>query len=407
MNNTVSIILPTYNRKYILERAIDSVIGQTYRNWELIIVDDASTDGTDLFLETYSDTRIRYIRNSERKGANYCRNYGVKESRGSYIAFLDSDNYWAENKLELQMQVLENSDDNIALTFCKELVIDGSIKYFVPDTDCFETEIGENLYDRNVIDTSTVLMKRKCFNEVGGFDEQMPRLQDWELFFRTLNIYGYKCVYIAECLSYNEQMQDSISKDVKKYIDASLYFWNKYPDYFGNSEGILQRIRDMFAIAKGEECYICQKICEIYVGDSKVLQKIVFEWNERWVEFNKQRRLYSLLYTWKLKNEQRDGKSLFYDLFQDRNITIAIYGLGGWGELFYQEIKELPVRILYGVDKKVSEFHSLLIKKPTEELERADYLVVTVFREYEKIKESLQHSFQGEIISIEMLIRQA
>ena len=103
----VSIIMPTYNRAYIIERAIVSVIHQTYEDWELIIVDDASKDNTREIVKKYISNKILYFENFENKGSNESRNIGVRNAKGEYIAFLDSDNYWPENRLELQISGIE------------------------------------------------------------------------------------------------------------------------------------------------------------------------------------------------------------------------------------------------------------------------------------------------------------
>ncbi len=95
----ISVIIPTYNRGYIIKRAIDSVINQTFDDWELIIVDDGSDDNTNEIVNDYKDDRIKYIRNRDRKGACYSRNLGMQNAMGEYFCFLDSDCIWRENFL--------------------------------------------------------------------------------------------------------------------------------------------------------------------------------------------------------------------------------------------------------------------------------------------------------------------
>lgn len=403
-NNLISIVLPTYNRGYVLEKAINSVINQTYDNWELIVVDDASVDNTKDVMGRFSDSRIKYICESQNRGANYCRNLGVNNSKGNYIAFLDSDNYWEKNKLEVQLKEINAAEDDVAFVFCKEIVCDGLKQYYVPIQDYSEEEISNLLFKENIIDTSTVLIKKACFVQVGGFDEKMPRIQDWELFFRIINVYRYKVKYISKCLNSNILQKNSISKDGKKLRDAIFYFLNKYPDKFNNAELIRTHIRRAFSVENYEDqCKLCEKIYQNYSCNADVMKGLM---QDLLMQLHKQKKFFSLLYDWKLKGlEQMDD--LFNNYFNKEEMEIAIYGLGKWGELIYHELKKYPVNILYGIDREVLEFHSLQVKKPTDELEKVDFIIVSTFWEFEEIKMELQKKYQGEIISIETLIREA
>lgn len=415
-NNLISVILPTYNRGYIIEKAIASVICQTYENWELIVVDDASADDTWKVMEQYKDKRIKYIREKENRGANYCRNIGVKHSEGAYIAFLDSDNYWEKDKLEIQVKEIRKTEENVALVFCNEMIDFEGRQYIFPEHwNHLEMDIGATLFERNIIDTNTAMVKRECFDQAGGFDEKMPRIQDWEFFFRLVNICGYKAVYIPKCLNNNIIQQNSITKQGKKYVDAIFHMLGKYPECFHSAELIEHHIRDAFGYAPGEEAYICGKICETYSCKPGLLQDIMQKMIEQIKKLReqfreqqlRQRDFYSLLYEWKLKSGEAMEKALASEVSGKKDIRIAIYGLGKWGELFYEEIKETPIQIVYGIDKEAEEFHSIVIKKPDDDLEEVDLIIVTVFREYEKIREELQEKYPGKIISIKSLIQQA
>lgn len=99
----VSIVIPTYNRARFLGRLVRSVLNQTYKNFEVIVADDASTDDTAEIIKTFKDDRIRYIRHESNAGAAAARNTGIKASRGEYVAFQDSDDEWLPEKLEKQM----------------------------------------------------------------------------------------------------------------------------------------------------------------------------------------------------------------------------------------------------------------------------------------------------------------
>lgn len=406
-NVLISIILPTYNRGYIIAKAIDSVISQTYKKWELIIVDDASTDDTRMVIGKYTDCRIKYIYNTENKGANYCRNLGVTLSRGKYISFLDSDNFWERDKIRIQLEKIIHTGDHVGLIFCRELVRNGPYKYFVPDEEVELGKIKKTLCEKNIIDTNTVIIKKECFDTVGGFDEKMPRLQDWEFFFRVINVYNYQVIYISDCLNSNIIQTDSISMDDKKYVDAMLYFLQKHFNIFLeylNFEKLIHFIlADILMSEHVEQAYVIEKIYETF-GNNKLITQSLILYLTR--QLSRKNKFYSLLYTWKIKNNQTEESSLLLKYFQGKGTVIAIYGLGKWGELFYEEIKKTQVHIMYGIDKNIKEFHGLSIKKPTDKLEKVDFIVVTVFQEFEKIKSELEKNYHGKIVSIETLINQ-
>lgn len=122
MNELVSIIMPSYNTGKFIKKTINSVINQTYNNWELIIVDDGSTDNTDEVVRAIKDDRIKYIKNKVNKGAAISRNIALREAKGRWIAFLDSDDLWKEDKLEKQIKFME--DNNYYFSYTNYIEID-------------------------------------------------------------------------------------------------------------------------------------------------------------------------------------------------------------------------------------------------------------------------------------------
>lgn len=116
MNDLVSIIMPSYNTERFIADSIQSVLNQTYQNWELIIVDDCSTDNTDTVVASFTDSRIRYLKNDVNSGAAVSRNRALREAKGKWIAFLDSDDLWAPEKLEKQIKFMEENDYHFSYT---------------------------------------------------------------------------------------------------------------------------------------------------------------------------------------------------------------------------------------------------------------------------------------------------
>lgn len=126
MNDLVSIIMPSYNTGACISESIQSVQAQTYKNWELIIVDDCSTDDTDTVIQSFlADSRIRYLKNENNSGAAVSRNYALREAKGKWIAFLDSDDLWMPDKLEKQIGFMEANGYRFSYTGYCEMDIDG------------------------------------------------------------------------------------------------------------------------------------------------------------------------------------------------------------------------------------------------------------------------------------------
>lgn len=122
----VSIIMPSYNTASFIEETIQSVLNQTYTNWELIIVDDCSTDNTDEVLENFKDSRIRYFKNDKNSGAAVSRNKALREARGQWIAYLDSDDLWMPEKLEKQIHFMETNGYAFSYTNYEEIDVNGN-----------------------------------------------------------------------------------------------------------------------------------------------------------------------------------------------------------------------------------------------------------------------------------------
>ena len=121
MNKLVSIIMPNYNCEKFVEETIKSVINQTYINWELLFVDDCSTDNSVAIVESFNDSRIRILKNEKNSGAAVSRNYALRETKGDYIAFLDSDDIWFPNKLESQIKFMEENGYKFTYTKYEEI----------------------------------------------------------------------------------------------------------------------------------------------------------------------------------------------------------------------------------------------------------------------------------------------
>ncbi len=187
----VSVIIPTYNRKAYVQQAIDSVLAQTYPHYEIIVVDDGSTDGTGEALAARYGDRITYHW-QENQGESAARNWGINIAKGEYIAFLDSDDLWYPNKLEVQVEWL-NGRKNIGFLTCLGEAIDSEGE-LVPELGFGQKALYspltyEQLYkDYNVGSPSCVVVPKPVLEKAGGFDERIRYGEDWDLFLKIAAI---------------------------------------------------------------------------------------------------------------------------------------------------------------------------------------------------------------------------
>ncbi|HTM10321.1 MAG TPA: glycosyltransferase [Verrucomicrobiae bacterium] len=178
----VSVIIPTYNRRAMLSDAIDSVIRQTYGDWELIVVDDGSTDGTADDVRARMHASVRLIA-QRRRGVAAARNLGVRSSHGNYIAFLDSDDFWLPRKLERQIDFMQATAAQISQT--EELWIRNGIrvnpkkKHRKSSGDVFRASL-----ELCLVSPSAVMLTRNLFDHAGRFDESFPVCEDYDLWLR-------------------------------------------------------------------------------------------------------------------------------------------------------------------------------------------------------------------------------
>jgi glycosyltransferase involved in cell wall biosynthesis len=180
--NFISIVIPTYNRASFLKEAIDSVLSQTYRNFELIVVDDGSTDDTPKLFSSYDD-KIRVITQAN-QGPSASRNRGIKAAKGDWIAFLDSDDGWKPDKLEKQVQFIK---DNPEIKICQTEEIwirNGKRVNPRKKHEMHSGWIYEECLPLCIVSPSSVMIHRGVFEKVGLFDETMLACEDYDLWLR-------------------------------------------------------------------------------------------------------------------------------------------------------------------------------------------------------------------------------
>lgn len=191
----VSVIIPAYNRADLLRRSIDSVLAQTYRNFEVIIVDDASSDNTAEVVEGFQDSRVRYLCHESNKGAPTARNTGINAARAEFIAFQDSDDVWKPDKLTKQMARFD-ANPSLAVVYCGLLRHDNGRTTYIPDRriKTRKGDIFRALLHGNFVSTQTLVVRRSALAQIGGFVKDLPRYQDWELAIRLSRVYPFDLV---------------------------------------------------------------------------------------------------------------------------------------------------------------------------------------------------------------------
>ncbi len=248
----VSVIIPTYNRINYLQIAIESVLGQIYKNYELIVIDDGSTDSTrEVIREKYGD-KVIYIW-QENQGESSARNHGVSIAKGEYIAFLDSDDIWHPNKLLTQVSALNNSDNRGAvLAYSSGWVIDENgysirsepvgVEKSGQKLDIDDLRVGPKIFGP----ASNMLIKSNYIKEIGGFDATIRFGEDWDLVIH-LRSKGY-FVYINQPLFYirihgNSQQGIPQAQLLSIYLQDMLTIVQKNAHllFFGDPVGLNKR----------------------------------------------------------------------------------------------------------------------------------------------------------------------
>ena len=234
----VSIILPTYNRSLFIKSAIQSALEQTYADYELIVVDDGSTDDTVSLVKEFTDDRLIYVAHNQNKGAAAARNTGMRLSRGQYIAFLDSDDTWHRQKLEKQIQFLMSQPELGGCVTSYRLVFE---KYSIIREVLIEDDFyKQSLRGCNLSPGTTLLFRKDCLEKVGFQNEILKRFEDWEWQIRFARCYkwqrvpvvladiraghtvNFKTVKHALCLF--ENLITEVSVKNKKIIKMAIYY---------------------------------------------------------------------------------------------------------------------------------------------------------------------------------------
>ncbi len=226
-----SVVITTKNRKKLLENAIQSVLAQTVTDIECIVVDDASTDGTQ---EAYAnDSRVIYVRidAKDSRGGNYARNQGVARATGEYIAFLDDDDVWLPNKLEKQLALCQEHPGSVI--FCgrtfKRVSSEGEKLHVVIPPQKFSGDLSRLIRTTYVTSTSCLFFPRLLLDKVGNFDEKLTFWQEYELCIRLAQVAEFHFVpeALVTCLD-EVNVKARVSNNVLNWKENTSYIRNKH-----------------------------------------------------------------------------------------------------------------------------------------------------------------------------------
>lgn len=330
MEPLVSVIIPVYNREDTILRALNSVLMQTYSNIEVIIVDDCSTDRTVQIIENCKDSRVNLVCLLSNSGANAARNRGIEHARGRFIAFQDSDDEWMVNKLEKQVRYMLKAD--VAVSYCPYILYENEQCYIIPNNykncDYYEHNTVEILKKHNIVGTPTIVVNREVFSEIGMFDEDMNRFQDYEFVIRLSK--KFKLGYIGEPLvkayrtansitANNKVLADVYVKLLERHIDFLdfenfLYTYFENCDLYQDSNLYTKNVDEILAVVRRYEKENCGKFCDCT----------------------------TIRYLYEKLGAVSDIMSEWYCFFEEhvRTREFAIYGAGVYGYKAYKTLKK-------------------------------------------------------------------
>jgi len=212
---TVSVVIPTYNRARTVGQAIRSVLDQTFQDWELIIVDDGSSDETRSVVAGFRDLRLSFHRLDRNRGQSAARNHGISVARGVYVAFLDSDDLWYPEKLARDVETFEAGGEAIGLVYCGKELYDAGDHFLGRRQPTLAGEVYHELLGGDFIGScSRVALRRTILERVGGFDDSLPSYEDWDLWIRVARVSKVAALpyYLVRRRLSGSQISDSLRR---------------------------------------------------------------------------------------------------------------------------------------------------------------------------------------------------
>lgn len=281
----VSIVIPAFNAEKYIRESIDSILTQTFKNYEIIVVDDGSTDGTRIIIQqSYPSVRYFLQKNG---GPAKARNVGIKEARGEYIAFLDADDFWLPTKLEKQIQYF-NQHPEVSFIFTENSMFDekGIVRHTLQKRDrLLKRDIVRSIFMSSYLATPTVIVRKTVFEEVGYFEENLFAAEDDNMWMRIAM--KFKVGLIDEPLTMVRINRGSLThnmENIKRGVIGHLELLEKkYPDIERHLGKLINRKYSSLHLSVGYDCFSRNQLKEA---------RIEFKNSLRHWKFNLQALLY-------------------------------------------------------------------------------------------------------------------
>jgi glycosyltransferase involved in cell wall biosynthesis len=273
----VSVIIPTYNSAAFLRETVESVLGQTYSDFEIIVVDDGSTDETERVMRSFG-ARVSYVK-QENKGVSAARNHGIKLARARYVAFLDSDDLWVPQKLAEQIPLLDE-DPEIGLVYSDWAVVSErgvAEPSFHSSRPAASGHVFNELVETGFILTSGTVVRRSCFDDVGDFDESLSIAQDYDLWLRIC--YRWKVAVVNKALVTKRSWDGSLSSNLTKTAMERIALYQKalrdIPDMTARSR---QLVRRQLALSYWDVGYDYFDRLSLKEARKNLVSSLAFDW---------------------------------------------------------------------------------------------------------------------------------
>ncbi len=241
-----TVLIPTFNRAWLLPEAVKSVLAQSFEDYEIVIVNDRSTDNTEEVVRSFKDPRIRHVVNDRSKGLSGARNAGIFQSRGEWVAFLDDDDHWLPHKLEAVCALLQKEGPEVGLVYTGHATYDfdkkKEIEVIVPEKEGWMQK--DLLYNNWIGTPSTVAVRADILKKIGGCDEDLPYYEDNDLYVRVSGLAKVRAVKEALTLV-RVANSDRLSFRYEKRVAGYLRFMSKHKGLLDGSPRLKHRIASL------------------------------------------------------------------------------------------------------------------------------------------------------------------
>lgn len=288
----VSIIIPTYNRAQLIEETLDSILQQTYRNWECLVIDDDSTDNTDEILEKYrsKDTRFKYLKspNHRPKGGNSARNFGFEMSQGEFIHWFDSDDLMHKDNLKLKVNYLINNKD-CDYCICKKVQFYEEDNKFYNQKNEKRLKIAADVYEEYVLGKISILnvvplWRKSALENKKLYDEKIHQLQDLDFFSRiifknrNIGIIDMELIYVRRGNESITTRENKLQIEINSFVEVYKRIIDRTPNHreivLHSVKNLLWAMRWKMAERKYVEAQKCLELSFLYLRNLSLKNRL-------------------------------------------------------------------------------------------------------------------------------------